>query len=111
MNGQNKILKDINSPVLFKGDEKTAYRDPAVLFHNDQFFLFFTLVKTIKEEIYSFTATSKSFDLDQFQFIYGGSVDSKNVKNFMLTESIDGFLVGGASLSSDEFIKIVKLTI
>ena len=63
LNGQNKILKDINSPVLFKGDEKTAYRDPAVLFHNDQFFLFFTLVKTINEEIYSFTATSKSFDL------------------------------------------------
>lgn len=63
LNGQNKILKNINSPVLFKGDEKTAYRDPAVLFHNDQFFLFFTLVKTINEEIYSFTATSKSFDL------------------------------------------------
>ena len=63
LNGQNKILKDINSPVLFKGDEKTAYRDPAVLFHNDQFFLFFTLVKTINEEIYSFTATCKSFDL------------------------------------------------
>ena len=63
LNGQNKILKDVNSPVIFKGDEKTAYRDPAVLFHNDQFFLFFTLVKTIDEEIYSFTATSKSFDL------------------------------------------------
>jgi hypothetical protein len=63
LNGQNKILKDINSPILFKGDEKTAYRDPAILFHNDQFFLFFTLVKTINEEIYSFTATSKSFDL------------------------------------------------
>lgn len=63
LNGQNKILKNINSPILFKGDEKTAYRDPAVLFHNDQFFLFFTLVKTINEEIYSFTATSKSFDL------------------------------------------------
>ena len=63
LNGQNKILKDVNSPVIFKGDEKTAYRDPAVLFHNDQFFLFFTLVKTIDEEIYSFTATSKSSDL------------------------------------------------
>ena len=63
LNGQNKILKDVNSPVIFKGDEKTAYRDPAVLFHNDQFFLFFTLVKTINEKIYSFTATSKSSDL------------------------------------------------
>ena len=63
LNGQSKILKAIESPVLFNGDEKTAYRDPAVLFYNDQFFLFFTLVKTINGEIYSFTATSKSFDL------------------------------------------------
>ena len=63
LNGQSKILKAIVSPVLFYGDEKTAYRDPAVLFYNDQFFLFFTLVKTINGEIYSFTATSKSYDL------------------------------------------------
>ena len=63
LNGQSKILKAIESPVLFNGDEKTAYRDPAVLFYNDQFFLFFTLVKTINGEIYSFTATSKSYDL------------------------------------------------
>ena len=63
LNGQSKIFKAIDSPVLFYGDEKTAYRDPAVLFYNDQFFLFFTLVKTINGEIYSFTATSKSFDL------------------------------------------------
>ena len=63
LNGQSKILKAIDSPVLFYGDEKTAYRDPAVLFYNDQFFLFFTLVKTINGEIYSYTATSKSYDL------------------------------------------------
>ena len=63
LSGQSKILKAIDSPVLFYGDEKTAYRDPAVLFHNDQFFLFFTLVKTIKGKIYSFTASSKSYDL------------------------------------------------
>ncbi len=63
LSGQSKTLRAIDSPVLFYGDEKTAYRDPAVLFHNDQFFLFFTLVKTIKGKIYSFTASSKSYDL------------------------------------------------
>lgn len=55
--------------------------------------------------------TSKSFDLEQFQFIYGGSVDSDNAKGFMVTDSIDGFLVGGSSLSSDEFVRIIKLSI
>ena len=67
-------------------------------------------VTEIVNEIKRFL-TSKSFDLERFQFIYGGSVDSKNAKDFMLTQNIDGFLVGGASLSSDEFIKIIKLTI
>ena len=38
--------------------------------------------------------------------IYGGSVDSKNISSFMSQKNIDGFLVGGASLKSDEFIKI-----
>jgi len=63
LNGQSEILSAINSPVLFYGDDKTAYRDPAVLFHNDQFYLFFTLVKTIEGKIFSFTASSKSQDL------------------------------------------------
>jgi triosephosphate isomerase len=38
--------------------------------------------------------------------IYGGSVDSKNILSFISQKNIDGFLVGGASLKSDEFIKI-----
>ncbi len=38
--------------------------------------------------------------------LYGGSVDSKNISSFMSQKNIDGFLVGGASLKSDEFIKI-----
>ena len=63
LNGQSKILSAIDSPVIFYGDEKTAYRDPAVLFYNDSFHLFFTLIRTIEGEIFSFTATSKSEDL------------------------------------------------
>ncbi|MHB8903787.1 MAG: triose-phosphate isomerase [Patescibacteria group bacterium] len=38
--------------------------------------------------------------------IYGGSVNSKNILSFMSQKNIDGFLVGGASLKADEFIKI-----
>lgn len=38
--------------------------------------------------------------------IYGGSVDAKNSVAFKAEKDIDGFLVGGASLKADEFIKI-----
>ena len=61
---QNVALSRLKSPILFHGDENTAYRDPAVLFHNGTFYLFFTLVETEKDGmIYMYTATSKSTDL------------------------------------------------
>ncbi len=39
---------------------------------------------------------------------YGGSVTPENVKGLMSQENIDGALVGGASLRSETFSKIVK---
>lgn len=44
----------------------------------------------------------------QIRIIYGGSVDSKNVKGFSGLDNVDGLLVGGASLKVDEFAKIVE---
>ncbi|HHW17772.1 MAG TPA: triose-phosphate isomerase [Firmicutes bacterium] len=38
--------------------------------------------------------------------LYGGSVKSSNIRQFMLKEEIDGALVGGASLDPEEFFKI-----
>ena len=40
--------------------------------------------------------------------IYGGSVDSANVKDFIQQAKMSGVLVGGASLKLDEFINIVN---
>ncbi len=43
---------------------------------------------------------------DQIRILYGGSVNSGNVKELMAQPNIDGGLVGGASLKADEFAKI-----
>jgi len=40
--------------------------------------------------------------------LYGGSVNSKNIRNFSSNSEIDGFLIGGASQSSKKFIDIIK---
>lgn len=40
--------------------------------------------------------------------LYGGSVKSQNAEEILSKEYIDGVLVGGASLDSEEFIKISK---
>ena len=45
---------------------------------------------------------------NNFKIIYGGSISGKNVKDFVKLKSIDGFLVGGASLDAREFKKISK---
>lgn len=45
---------------------------------------------------------------NNFRIIYGGSITSKNVKEFASLEGVDGLLVGGASLDADEFYKIAK---
>ena len=40
--------------------------------------------------------------------LYGGSVDSKNISQFKKLNEIDGFLIGGASKSDQNFIDIIK---
>ncbi len=39
--------------------------------------------------------------------LYGGSVTADNVHRFTSMEHLDGVLVGGASLDSDQFLKII----
>ena len=42
--------------------------------------------------------------------LYGGSVNPENITNLKKINNIDGFLIGGASLSAKKFIDIVKKT-
>lgn len=57
------VLK-LSSPIILKGDSVTAYRDPAIIYHNDTFYLYFTLVKIESNGmIFSYTAQSRSKNL------------------------------------------------
>lgn len=42
------------------------------------------------------------------RILYGGSVNSDNANNYLVTHGIDGLLVGGASLNVQEFSRIVE---
>ena len=44
------------------------------------------------------------------RILYGGSVNSKNIAEFISHPEIDGALVGGASLKSEGFVSIVEQT-
>jgi len=41
--------------------------------------------------------------------LYGGSVDAKNIKDFLAGDLVQGALVGSASLNPKEFIKICSV--
>ncbi len=43
------------------------------------------------------------------KFLYGGSVNSKNILDFISHHGIDGVLVGSASTKKEEFAKMIKL--
>ena len=44
------------------------------------------------------------------RILYGGSVTSANIAEFISHPEIDGALVGGASLKAEEFVSIVEQT-
>jgi triosephosphate isomerase len=46
--------------------------------------------------------------LDNLRILYGGSVNSENVEEYSLKSGVQGFIVGGASLRPEEFLKIIK---
>ena len=51
-------------PILFVGDAKTAYRDPAAIYHDGTFYLYFTIGKIEPDKsIYWYTAWAKSRDM------------------------------------------------
>lgn len=47
-------------------------------------------------------------DKRDLEVLYGGSVTSENIKNFISQSEISGVLIGKASLDDQEFIKMVK---
>ncbi|MFA6306986.1 MAG: triose-phosphate isomerase [Patescibacteria group bacterium] len=61
------------------------------------------IIKLALNDIFGMQVVSKNFSV-----IYGGSINSKNVKSFSKLEGMDGLLVGGASLKVEEFYKVAK---
>jgi triosephosphate isomerase len=58
-------------------------------------------------EMARFIKSAGSFPLVSL-FLYGGSVNSKNIADYVQYKEIDGALVGGASLRATEFKKMIK---
>jgi len=61
------------------------------------------VIKINLREIFGYKLASSNF-----RVIYGGSINSENIREFTGLQSIDGFLVGGASQDPDELLRIAE---
>ncbi len=59
------------------------------------------LIKNTVREIFG--------ERNDFQVLYGGSVNESNAKELININDVDGFLIGGASLDIDSFISIINI--
>jgi hypothetical protein len=60
-------LARLTTPILLRGNETTAYRDPAAIYHNQTFHLYFTVTQIESSgDIYQYIGTSTSRDLTQW---------------------------------------------
>tara|TARA_B100001123_G_scaffold418961_1_gene523572 strand:+ start:438 stop:1196 length:759 start_codon:yes stop_codon:yes gene_type:complete len=50
---------------------------------------------------------SKSFDIDKFRFLYGGSISPDNTEMYINDDNFSGLLVGGNSIVPDKFVEIL----
>lgn len=62
------------------------------------------IIRTIVSEIWNTT------NAQAIRILYGGSVTSSNIAEFISEVEIDGALVGGASLKTDDFLSIAHQT-
>jgi len=60
-------------------------------------------------ELRAFIATQDPQVAQELQILYGGSMNATNAKELLAQPDIDGGLIGGASLKSEDFIKIYSL--
>ncbi|MDR1952069.1 MAG: triose-phosphate isomerase [Elusimicrobiota bacterium] len=90
---QSRTVVIAYEPVWAIGTGKTATPEQAQEVHN--------FARKIYSQMYKDSA-------EKIRILYGGSVKPDNISTLMQKPDIDGGLVGGASLESDSFAKLVK---
>jgi len=82
-------------PVWAIGTGRSATTEQAVIVHRS---------------IRLFVETGWNSDIaSTIRILYGGSVTPQNIKSFLVSDAIDGALVGGACLNPDSFATIIHL--
>lgn len=103
-----QALEDGITPLVCVQDENTAVPEGCQLIAYEPVWAIGNGHPDTPENANKIAGLLKEKYGQNLEVLYGGSVNSDNVKGFISQENISGVLVGNASLDPDEFVKICK---
>lgn len=106
---ENGLTKEILNKQVVECLPKNSSNNSIIIAYEPIWAIGTGLTPTLEEinSIHSFIKND-IVEYKNFKIIYGGSVKSTNAGEIMALENVDGVLVGGASLNSEEFSKILS---
>ena len=106
---QNDKTKDVLAKQLEEGIGDTSNSNNTIIAYEPVWAIGTGLTPSL-EEIYKTHEFIKTHNtkFNNYKIIYGGSVKVDNAKEIVSLSNVDGALIGGASLKSDEFTKIIQ---
>ena len=105
---RKKITKKILSKQINKGLSKIKNKKNILIAYEPVWAIGSGLIPK-KSELFKTVEYIRS-KVKGAKVIYGGSVNPKNINDLKSINNIDGFLIGGASQVSNNFIDIIKKT-
>ncbi len=106
---KNNQTKEVLSKQIRKSIPKNSNNNNTIIAYEPIWAIGTGLTPSIDEikDIHNFIK-NEIRDYENFKILYGGSVKSTNSKEIINIDSVDGVLVGGASLDIKEFNKILS---
>ncbi len=105
---RKKLTKKILSKQIRKGLNKIREKRKIIIAYEPVWSIGSGKIPKLNELYETINYVKKTFPY--FKVLYGGSVNSKNINRLKSIDNIDGYLVGGASQNSKNFIDIIKKT-
>ena len=105
---KKKMTKKILSSQIIKGLNKIRNKKNIIIAYEPVWAIGSGLTPKNKE-IYEILKFIKN-KVKGVKVLYGGSVNTKNINFLKKINNVDGFLIGGASQNSNNFIDIIKKT-
>ncbi len=106
---RKKITKKILSRQISKGLNKIKNKKNIIIAYEPVWSIGSGLIPK-ESEIFEIVKFIKK-KVKNTNVLYGGSVNSKNIKVLNKIDNVNGFLIGGASQSSKNLIDIIKKTV